>query len=85
LGVPKFILPEYGPAAAIEAAGVGANGSVEAGSAPTDGVAAISARRLNAGIKSAAIAAAANIFTLNLIVVSCAARRDFKTSQRRIN
>jgi hypothetical protein len=40
---------------------------------------------LNAGIKNAANAAAAIILTLNFIVVSCTARRDFKTPQRRVN
>jgi hypothetical protein len=64
-------------AAAIEAAGIGADGSAAAGSALVDGFSAASARRLNAGIKSAANAAVAIIFTLNFIVVSCTARRDF--------
>jgi hypothetical protein len=72
-------------AAGVESAGIGAGGSAAAGSALADGFAAASARRLNAGIKSAANAAAAIIILLNFIVVSCTARRDFKTPQRRVN
>jgi hypothetical protein len=41
-----------------------------------DGFAASSARSRNAGTRNAAHAAVAIIFALNLIVVSCTARRD---------
>jgi hypothetical protein len=72
-------------AVGVESAGIGADGAAAAGSTLADGFSAVSAPRLNAGIKSAANAAAATIFTLNFIVVSCAARRGFLTSQRRVN
>jgi hypothetical protein len=68
--------------AAIEAAGIGAVGSEAAGSAtdatlestafsaPADGFAASSARRLNADIRETANAAVAIILILTLIVAS---------------
>jgi chromate transport protein ChrA len=77
--------------AAIEAEGIGANGSNSAGSAATvtlasaallsavalvAGFAASLAKRLNAGTRRTAIAVAAITFTLNLNVVSSIARRD---------
>ncbi|MGD0521714.1 MAG: hypothetical protein ABSA48_10710 [Terracidiphilus sp.] len=84
-------------AAAIEADGMGADGSKASGlattatlestalSSPVDGFAASSAQRLNAGIRKMANAAVAIILALNLIVASRTARRDHPKSQRRVN
>jgi hypothetical protein len=83
-GKPLFRPCEYGIAASIANAGIGAAGNAAAGSAATDelesaalsslapvgGFAASSAPNKNVGIRKTANAAVAIVFTLNLIVVS---------------
>jgi hypothetical protein len=81
---------EFGMAACIEAAGIGAAGRDADGSAeeamlesaalssfaPVKGFAAASAIRLNAGIRETANAAVAIILTLNLMFASATVRCD---------
>jgi len=79
-----FEPPEYGMAVAIEADGIGADGSALesraiSSLAPDDGCAASLARRLNAGIRKMTNAAVAIILGLILIVAlpNCSPRFSF--------